>query len=112
MLEVTNELKTLISEKENLIETLNKQLRELQKLETENLTETNKILTETNWSEVIDGRVTEKAKTAIVEKQLSEKINNVEILKLKIAETKRDIELINDKISLCKLIIREMEICK
>ena len=112
MLEVTNELKTLISEKENLIETLNKQLRELQKLETENMNATNKILTETNWGEIIDGRVTEKAKTAIVEKRLSEKLNEVALLKLDIAETKRDIELVNDKISLCKLIIREMEICK
>ena len=55
-------------------------------------------------------RVTDKAKTAEADKQLKHELNKINHLKNAISKERRHIELLNDKMSICRSAIRELEL--
>ena len=94
-------------------EILNKRLTDLlnQQVALE-IRESNKraSLMNSDLSEVIDGKITEKAKIAYCDTVLKNEVNKIKHLKKDVASVKREIELVNDRISLAKYTIRELQI--
>ena len=59
-------------------------------------------LMNSDLSKVIDGKVTEKAKVAYCDTFLKSQVGQIKHLKKDVASVKREIDLVNDKISLYK----------
>jgi len=111
---IANKMNKTITEKETLIKELEEKLAEKLDLEIKTKNETTKILNETVWKTVYpnESRVTDKLKTAYVDKQLGDNNTQIKWLENDIAKIKRQIELCNDKISLYKYTLKELEITK
>lgn len=107
---ITEQIKKEIQNKEELTNKLNESLRKLS---------SNKIQEKIKRSEIITRleaestkKITDKSKQAYADSKLKDLIKEIEELKLSIDETKRSIDLCNDKISCYKYEIRELEIIK
>lgn len=110
MEKITTKFEKEIESKEKLVTELNKKRKQLLDLQLNYASERNKILTTTDWEEKIVGKVTDKAKNAYADDQLQEKDTEIKWLENDISIIRKNIELCNDKISLYKYMIRELEI--
>lgn len=109
MLQITNQMAEAISQKEIKVKKLNELCNQLVALEIRERNKRAEILEElTNSGE----KMTEKVKVAKADKILKSEMGKISHLKNQIATLKREIDLCNDKISLARNIIRELEITK
>ena len=109
MLEITTKMENCINEKENAVKHLNRLCDDLVALEIKESNVRASIFVK--MEQEADGkRVTDKAKTAEADKVLKHELNKIKHLKNSIAKERRHIELLNDKISLQRSIIRELEL--
>ena len=107
-LEITNEMLKIINEKEGKVNKLNTLCKQLVALE---LREANKRVEILNRIEAeAEKKVTDKTKQATADAELKQELGQIAHLKNDISSLKREIELCNDKISLHRNIIREMEL--
>lgn len=109
MLEITTKMEKLINEKEAKVLHLNALCKELVALE---IREANKRVEILNDIEAkADGKkVTDKTKQAEADAQLKSELGKIAHLKNDIASLKREIDLCNDKLSLQRNIIRELQL--
>lgn len=108
-LEITNQMAQAIHEKEIKVAKINELCNQLVALEIKERNARAKILEElTNSGE----KLTEKVKTAKADNLLKSELGKIAHLKNQISNLRREIELCNDKISLARNIIRELEITK
>ena len=109
MLEITNEMKKIIQEKEVKVLKLNTLCKQLVALE---LKEANKRVEILNRIEAEAGgkKVTDKTKQAQADAELKGVIGQIAHLKNDVSSLKREIELCNDKLSLHRNIIRELQL--
>ena len=107
-LEITKKMENVINEKERKVKHLNglcSQLTALEIKEGNKRTEIfNKIEKEATK------KVTDKTKTAEADKILKSEIGQIKHLKTQISNEKREIELLNDRLSLYRNIIRELQL--
>lgn len=96
MMMITEKMETEIKTKKGLIKDLQKKLDTLCELELKIAAETNKILNDPNIGDKIEGRITDKAKTALVEKSLESEKTNLAWLENDIVKIKQDIGLADE----------------
>lgn len=102
------EMLSELERKEKLVEKLHKKLDKLTDLEIKEKNERATIFS-SDLSKKIEGRITDKAKVAYADKVLKEKLDLISWLKNDVAKLKRDIELVDDRITCYKYAIREGE---
>ena len=107
---ITEKMEAEINSKKGLTKTLQKKLDTLCELELKIANATNKILIDPNIGDKIEGRITDKAKIALVEKSLENEKTKLAWLENDIVKIKQDIGLADDKIRLYKYMIREKEL--
>lgn len=103
----TDKMKEVIKCKRKEIEKIAPIIKRICDLEFEIKEKTNTMLLETNWNEIINGRVTEAMKTAYIENILKNTINELEQEKARLKISKLKLELYNDYLSLYRNIVRE-----
>lgn len=109
MLEITNQMASAIAEKETKVKKINDLCNQLVALEIRERNKRAEILEQlSNNGE----KLTEKVKTAKADKILKSELGQITHLKNQIGNLRREIEVCNDKISLARNIIRELEITK
>ena len=101
----------LLETKEKLTVALHKKLNQLTNAKLQESNERAELMS-SDLSEKIEGKITEKAKVAFCDKTLKPQVENIAWLENDIGKIRRQIELCNDKINLCKYIIRELELSK
>ena len=108
---ITEKMEQTINEKQQLTTALHKKLNQLTSLEIDEKTERADLMS-SDLSDKIEGKITEKAKVAYCDKTLKPKIDSIEWLENDITKIKNQIGLCNDKISLYKYTIMELELSK
>ena len=108
-LEITKKMAKTIEEKEKLNKELTDLLKKCTNLEIGERTKRTYLMNKLAESGV---KMTEKAKIAQCDAELKTEMDNITYIKLAIGEVKREIELCNDKISLYRNMIRELEVTK
>lgn len=107
-LKITEKMEKVIIEKELKVKHLNELSKQLVSLE---IKESNKRTEIFNRIEMeATKKVTDKTKTAEADAVLKHEINKIKHLKNDISSEKREIELLNDRLSLYRNIIRELQI--
>ena len=107
MLEITKEMRKIITEKETKVNKLNTLCKQLVALE---IKETNKRAELMNKLTNSGEKMTEKVKVAKCDAELKSEIGQIAHLKNDINSLKREIDLCNDKLSLHRNIIRELQL--
>ena len=107
----TEKMLEAIETKEKLTVALHKKLNQLTNAKLQESNERAELMS-SDLSEKIEGKITEKAKVAFCDKTLKPQVENIAWLENDIGKIRRQIELCNDKINLCKYIIRELELSK
>lgn len=107
MLEITKKMEILIQEKERKVIKLNELCKQLVALE---IRETNKRAELMNKLANSGEKMTEKSKVAICDAELKSEMGKIAHLKNDVASLKREIDLCNDKLSLQRNIIRELQL--
>lgn len=109
LMDTTTKMLEAIETKEKLTSALHKKLNALTEAKLKEATERAELMSG-DFSDKIEGKVTEKAKVAFCDKTLKPQVENISWIENDIAKIKNQIGLCNDKISLCKYIIRELEL--
>ena len=107
---ISEKMEAYVKEKEEKVKSFIEILKRICKLEMDIKEKTNTLMTETDWSTVISGRVTEAGKTAYIENELKDEIQEVEKEKTKKQIMKLEIQLLDDKLSVCRNAIREFTV--
>lgn len=108
---ITDKMAEQIENKEKLVIELHGKLDELTDLKMKTAAEKNNILTDPNIGDKMEGvKVTEKSKLAFCDKQLSKSNDKIKWLENDISKIKRNIELCDNRITLYRYMIREMEL--
>lgn len=111
MLEITTKMEQAINKKENLTKKLNDLCDQLVALEIKEATKRVAMMNKLDAEAIESGKkMTDKSKTALCDVELKNEMNKIKHLKNNISKVKRDIDLCNDKISLQRNVIREMEL--
>ena len=106
---ITQKIEKQINNKEKYITALHKKLNELTDLKIKETNERAKLMS-SNLSDKIEGKITEKAKVAYCDKILEEKTTTIKWLENDITKIKKQIELCDNKITLYKYHIKELEL--
>ena len=111
MLEITNEMKKIITEKETEVNKLNTLCKQLVALEIREANKRVAIMNKLEAQAKAEGKkVTDKTKTATADAELKSELGQIAHLKNDINSLKREIDLCNDKLSLHRNIIRELQL--
>lgn len=102
-------LEKAIIYKEDLIDELKEKSYNLFHTEFLEKQSRNEMMITTDWSEILTGKVTEKAKTAYIDKSHEKQLGEIEVLKIEINHLKRRITSCDDRISLYKYQIRVLD---
>ena len=105
----TKKMENEIKNKEKLVKELHTKLDKLTDIELKEKEERANLLN-SDLSDKIEGKITEKVKVAYCDKELKDKTDEITWLKNDISKIRKKIELCDDKIKLYKYIIREQEL--
>lgn len=110
-LTITKEMNKIINEKEDKVTKLNTLCKQLVALELKEANTRVRIINKIEAQAKAEGKkVTDKTKQAEADAQLKSEIGKIAHLKNDISSLKREIDLCDDKLSLHRNIIREMEL--
>lgn len=109
MLKITTKMEKAIDKKEQLTKKLNSLIDQCTALEIKERNKRASLMEELTNSGV---KMTEKVKVAKCDKALKSEMGQLAHLKKDIGKVRRDIEICNDRISLARNVIRELEITK
>ena len=111
MLKITQKMEKTIDEKEIKIKKLNELCRQAVALEIKESNKRVQIMNRLENQARKEGKkVTDKTKTATCDAELKSEMGQIKHLHNNIASLKREIEICNDRISLCRNVIRELEL--
>lgn len=108
-LKITKQMEKTITDKENLIKQLDKKTEELLNKELHEKQERVKIFVKME-KESEGKKITDKSKNAEADHQLKDTITEIQRLSYEIDKIKRHITLCNDKLSLYRNMIRELQL--
>lgn len=106
---ITQKMEKQINKKEKYMTGLHKKLNELTHLQIQETTERAELMS-SSFADKIEGKITEKAKVAYCDKKLKNKTDKIKWLENDITKIKKQMELCDNKISLYKYMIRELEL--
>lgn len=111
MLEITTKMEQIIQEKEQKVKHLNRLCKQLVALEIKEANKRVEIINKVEAEAQTEGKkVTDKTKNAIADAELKSVLGQIAHLKNDISSLKREIDLCNDKLSLQRNIIRELQL--
>lgn len=102
--EVTQDLEKLIKEKSEALNTINIAVNEYVRLKNEYVTKSNKLRISTDFKEAMNlsKAATEKQQQAYIDDKLKDLVQDIRIAEENVKSWKREVDLLNDKISLEK----------
>ena len=106
---IAQKMEEQINKKEKYMTNLHIKLNKVTDLKIKEANERARLMS-SNLSDKIEGKVTEKAKVAYCDKKLEGTVNTITWLENDITKIKKQMELCDNKISLYKYTIRELEL--